>query len=211
MDFIKVFLLPTTDGSFTRYKYDEYTIERLKNFNDHFSLVWVGTAVNLKYLDKIIISLDYTAKLLLENKNKQIYLKIVCNQPLNTQVKYLKIENIIWSREEASQAILTSHVGLMPLTDDKYTRGKGGFKIVQYLATGLPAIASKVGFNTKVLDDTSGFLINNLDDSGWGELVSYLGDNPHIWKEYSIGAMQKWNSDFSFENNVNMLNSWIYN
>ncbi|WP_438733853.1 glycosyltransferase [Enterococcus sp. DIV1317a] len=207
----KVFLLPTTDGSFTKKNYEEYTMDRLKSFDNHFSLVWVGTAVNLGYLNEIIISLDNVAKLFLKRQNKQIYLKIVCNKPLEVQVRYLRIENIMWTREAAEQAILTSHIGLMPLVDNKYTRGKGGFKLVQYLATGLPSIASKVGFNKEVLDDTCGFLLNNVRDNEWEKSVCHLGENSHVWEEYSIGAKKKWDSDFSFENNVNKLNYWIYN
>jgi len=57
-----------------------------------------------------------------------------------------------WSKNREIEDLLQFDIGIMPLSDDVWTRGKGGFKALQYMALGIPAVASPVGVNTEIID-----------------------------------------------------------
>lgn len=69
-----------------------------------------------------------------------------------------------WSREVESSLLSRCNVGIMPLPDDLNSPGKCGFKIIQYMAHGLIAVASDIGFNQEIIDDgVDGFLCKDQD------------------------------------------------
>ena len=55
--------------------------------------------------------------------------------------------------------IISAHIGIMPLPDNDFTRGKGGFKLIQYMSTAMPVIASAVGFNKQIVTKDFGYLV----------------------------------------------------
>jgi glycosyltransferase involved in cell wall biosynthesis len=65
-------------------------------------------------------------------------------------------------------------VGIMPLQDNPFQRGKCGCKLLQYMAAGLPTVASPVGINARLLDDGRGFLASDRD--AWGAALTRLRD-----------------------------------
>ncbi len=72
----------------------------------------------------------------------------------------------------------------MPLPDDEYSRGKCGFKLLQYMALGIPSIASPVGVNQEIIQNGSnGFLASSNED--WVDNLSLLIENKEM--RYSIG------------------------
>lgn len=68
-------------------------------------------------------------------------------------------------------------IGVMPLKDDEWTRGKGGYKLLQYMAMGIPSVASPVGINRQLIrDGHNGYLAGNAGE--WLEKIEYLINNP---------------------------------
>lgn len=199
----KVCILPTTDG-------DMYKLFQSKDINSrrieemkagYVNLVWVATSVNLKYLEGIIEDLDQIAYLLKRTKSKRLCLKVICNEPLVSECKWLVVENIKWTREAAIKGMEESHIGIMPLEDTTFTRGKGGFKLVQYLSIGLPCIASDVGFNVNVVSSNCGFLVDTKHPERWGDAILQLCEI-ETWKKFSEGAFKQWLFNFSYEKNL---------
>lgn len=79
---------------------------------------------------------------------------------------HVTVRSIPWELATEVEALATFDVGLMPLTDDPWARGKGGYKILQYMAMGIPTVASPVGINTEMLrHGKTGFLAADVD--GW--------------------------------------------
>jgi len=79
-----------------------------------------------------------------------------------------------WSEEGEADALRRMDVGLMPLTDDPWARGKCAFKLLQYAATGIPAVASPVGANLAVVEEgRTGLLAGS--DAAWEEALLRLG------------------------------------
>jgi hypothetical protein len=79
-----------------------------------------------------------------------------------------------WTEGGEAAALRRMDVGLMPLTDDPFSRGKCGFKILQYAATGIPTVASPVGANAVLVEDgRTGRLA--ADGAAWEEALLGLG------------------------------------
>ncbi len=84
-----------------------------------------------------------------------------------------------WSKATEAADLRTGDIGLAPLPDDPYTRGKCGFKILQYQAAGLPVVASPVGVNAQyVREGVTGFLAR--DGPQWVDRLRTLIENPAL-------------------------------
>lgn len=196
----KVNIMPTTDGDMYKlFQNSAINNNRLTTLEDELVLVWVATSSNLKYLEEIVPFLDDAAEDLIK-RGKVVRLLVVCDQPLVLHCSFLTINNIKWSRDKAIDAMCQGHIGIMPLKDNEFTRGKGGFKLVQYMSVGLPSIGSNVGFNAHVLAGGAGILVNNLKD--WRDAIITLS-TPRNWVKYSNSAYDRWCQEFSYDNNLN--------
>ena len=102
-----------------------------------------------------------------------------------------------WELETEQEDLLKMHIGLMPLKEGPWFEGKCGFKLIQYHACGIPAIASPVGVNSLItLENKTGFIAK--DKSEWkiylkklitdATMRSKMGEaaRQHIEKNYSL-------------------------
>ena len=105
---------------------------------------WTGTHSTLKYLDQVVPVL---AKL--EAEGLDFEFRVISNQPPALPLRSLVV--LPWCKETEIADLLGFHVGLMPLEDDLWAKGKCAFKALQYMALGIPALVSPVGMNTEVV------------------------------------------------------------
>jgi glycosyltransferase involved in cell wall biosynthesis len=75
------------------------------------------------------------------------------------------VERITWNESTEIAALQSFDVGIMPLPDEPWARGKCGFKLIQYMACGLPVVASPVGINTEIVEDGgNGYLASTTEE-----------------------------------------------
>jgi len=88
----------------------------------------------------------------------------------------VQIENVRWSLDDEVRLFNTCDIGVYPLADNEWSRGKCGFKAIQFMACGVPVVASAVGVNREIIQDgVNGFLASN--EGEWNEKIRrLLGD-----------------------------------
>lgn len=83
------------------------------------------------------------------------------------------VEALSWSEATEVAAVQSMDIGIMPLPDERWAWGKCGYKLIQYMACGLPVIASPVGVNSRIVrDGVNGFLASNAD--AWTQAMAHL-------------------------------------
>jgi glycosyltransferase involved in cell wall biosynthesis len=89
------------------------------------------------------------------------------------------LDLIEWSEETEVSDVQAMDIGIMPLPDEPWARGKSGYKLIQYMACGLPVVASPVGVNREiVLPDETGYLASDLGQ--WETALSRLIESPDL-------------------------------
>ncbi|MFN8542844.1 MAG: glycosyltransferase [Candidatus Binatia bacterium] len=109
---------------------------------------WMGTSGNLHFLQDLVPALERLA-----TRHRFVF-RVVCNDVpalLRPRLHGARSEFRVWRLADEIRELQQFDVGLMPLHDDTWTRGKAGFKLVTYLACGVASVASPVGFNPRVL------------------------------------------------------------
>lgn len=122
------------------------------------TVVWIGLPENLRYLELIRPVLARLA-----GELEGLRLRIVCSEAPNWPD--VPIDFVRWSEATEVASIRTADIGIMPLADDEWSSGKCAFKILQYMAAGLPCVASRVAMNAEVVEDgINGFLAASADE-----------------------------------------------
>lgn len=207
----RIALLPTTDGDFASFDLSMWDAERSQSITSELRLVWVASSAGLANLEFVSNKLDEAAVRVKETTGKNVVLTVVCNLPLNHEFEHLSMVYVPWSRSAAIEEIRKAHVGIMPLIDSAFSRGKGAFKVVQYMAGGLPSIASSTGFNSEVvLNGVTGFLINEEESrNGWADALEKLASDSNFWSDMGKAAFKRWESDYSYAVNLEKWQSFI--
>ena len=160
------------------------------------SIGWTGTFSTLKYLDMILpvlqeLQQQYTFDfIVIADKDPKLPLK---------HYRFIK-----WSRSNEAKDLLQFHIGLMPLYDDEISKGKCGFKAIQYMSLGIPAIVSPVGINSLIVDDgVSGFICVNLSD--WKNKIETLLNNSMLRISMGSAARTKIEKKYSVTSSTQLF------
>lgn len=151
---------------------------RLKDYaapTDTVTVGWLGVSGNLHYLRRLAPVFQALAR-----EFPQFRLKIVSNDFID--IEGVPIIKERWSLEGELESLRSFDIGIMPLDDSLWARGKCGYKILQYFGVGVPAVASPVGINAEfIANGSTGFMANSLAE--WqSALVTLIGDAEHRQK-----------------------------
>lgn len=202
----KVVILPTTDGDFSDIEVQSLLSVRKDTFERELKLVWTGSAVNLIHLEAAIPALDACAETYIKRWNRNIILNVCSSEPLACSTHFLIVNNVLWTREAAVELIKYSHIGIMPLLPSQYSLGKGGFKLIQYMAAGLPIIGSDVGFNQSIIRNKNGCLIHDIGNQAeWMDALNLWGVDFQSYCDAAICSLCEWEKHYPAKHN---LESW---
>jgi glycosyltransferase involved in cell wall biosynthesis len=137
-----------------------------RDTNSPPTVVWIGRPENL-----ISLELVRPALASLSRRLPELRVRVICSR--FPEWPEVRIEPVQWSADTEVEALRTAHVGVMPLADDGWSRGKCAFKLLQYMAASLPCVASPVGANTDaVRDGETGYLA--ADVAAWETALERL-------------------------------------
>lgn len=152
------------------------------------TLGWIGHSVNFKYLAALAPVLRRLAS------GRPFRLLVVADRDFH--LDGIEVVNRRWSEETEVTDILSMDVGLMPLADDEWTRGKCGFKAIQYMSAGVPTVASPVGMNRQLITHgVDGFLASGEDD--WLEILRRLQADAALRAGVGRNAREKIRASYS--------------
>ena len=154
-------------------------------------LVWIGSASTLKQLEPLRATFEALGRAM-----PDLALRIIADAPL--EVAGLQVENVPWSLEAEGRLLAESDIGIAPLPDTPYTRGKCGFKVLQYMAAGLPVVTSPVGVNADyVRHDATGLWAKTTEE--WLEAVRHLAGDARLRQRMGAAGRRRVEVEFAFQ------------
>ena len=164
--------------------------ERL-NVGHKFIIGWIGTPVTFRaYLRDRLDMFEFIAQEL----DAEFW--IIGAQP--TRLENDRIQFFPWDRETENLLLSQIDVGVMPLEDDPWSRGKCAYKIVQYMAAGKPVVVTPVGANVDVVEDgKTGFFAKEAFE--WEIHLRYLSRNPRVASEMGRLGAEKVSQYYSLQ------------
>lgn len=132
-------------------------------------IAWIGSPATVHYLDNITEALQAISR------EFDMSVRIIGGACVS--MPGIPTETVEWSEASEIQLLRECDIGIMPLLDAPFERGKCGYKLIQYMALGLPVVASPVGVNTDIVrPGENGYLATSNED--WFESLRFLLASP---------------------------------
>ena len=158
------------------------------------TLGWTGSHSTLGYLkgiEPVLVELEK------KHSSKIRFLVIADRRPL---LDIQNVDFVPWSKDQEIKDLLKIDIGIMPLADDAWSKGKCGLKALQYMALNIPTVASPVGVNPSIIDHAvNGYLCDTLES--WIAHLDKLVLDAALRKKLGEAGRQKVLSSYSVESN----------
>lgn len=166
-------------------------------------IVWIGSPSTVHYLDAVRPVLKKLAE------SNRFILKVIGAEAV---IEGVDTVNVLWSKENESRELYNSDIGIMPLFDTRWEKGKCGFKLIQYMAACLPTVASPAPANEEITaQGETGFIACNNED--WEKYLSLLVNDKTLGKNMGLAARKRIEDGYTYqvwgERYVNMIEGLI--
>jgi glycosyltransferase involved in cell wall biosynthesis len=157
---------------------------------------WIGTPVTAQYLQLV-------AEPLRRLRSRFDFRLRVIGAP-DFRMDGVDVEAVPWSEATEVALLQECDIGVMPLSDDSWSRGKSALKLIQYMSAGIAAVASPVGANVDVLrDGRNGFLAATEDE--WVDRLSLLLEDGELRRRLAESGRRTVEESFSLQRNAQRL------
>jgi len=157
---------------------------------------WIGMPGSLPYLNQLKPVFQTLAA------RHRILIRIVGG--LGFHCPGVEVEHLPWSLRDETNLILSFDIGVMPLADSEEARGKCGLKLLQYMAAGLPAVASPISANRDIVTDgINGYLAGSRDE--WIIKLGRLIESPGLRRELGLQGRETVERHYSLQANLPRL------
>jgi glycosyltransferase involved in cell wall biosynthesis len=151
---------------------------------------WMGTPETVKYLDAIVPALETAAK--------SMPLSLLVVGARAPAARALTAHAKRWSEAEEAQDLRAMDIGVMPLADDEWSRGKCALKLIQYMSAGVPSVTSPLGAALEfVRDGENAWLASNPEQ--WSDRICDLAQSPERRLEMGRRARATIEADYSLK------------
>jgi glycosyltransferase involved in cell wall biosynthesis len=166
---------------------------RTHETGDRVVLGWIGSMTTARHLEPLAGPLEALAA---AQPQKRFELCIVGGRPL--RLKGIDVTARPWSEATERELLERMDIGLMPLPDNEFTRGKCAYKALQYMASGVPVVADDVGITAEVVgQDRAGLIADG--PSEWTSALAALADDAGLRSRLGSEGRRRVARDFSIE------------
>tara|TARA_B100001250_G_C19613044_1_gene705851 strand:- start:47 stop:868 length:822 start_codon:yes stop_codon:yes gene_type:complete len=162
-----------------------------KNLDKKIVLGWTGTFSSIPYLNllkEVLISL-----------RKEIDFKLLLITNFDYSFDDIDLEVIRWNEETEIEDLHKIDIGLYPLSEDQWSLGKGGLKVMQYMSIGIPSVSTDFGTAQNIIQQgENGFLVKNKQE--WINTLKDLIEDSNL--RYRIGASARKHVVDNYSNSV---------
>jgi glycosyltransferase involved in cell wall biosynthesis len=152
-------------------------------------IVWIGSPSTVRYLELIRESLQALAL------RVPFVLRVM---GANVEWPDMNVECVRWSEATEVTFIAEGSIGVMPLPDSPWERGKCGYKLIQYMACGVPVVASPVGVNPEIVQDgCHGFLAATKKE--WAVALERLLTDPKLCNDMGREGRKRVESNYCLQ------------
>lgn len=169
---------------------ERYSVSRAVVTSPVPYIVWIGSPSTAKYLALLHEPLR---RLALETS---FVLRVIGAEHI--VMPGVDVEIVRWSEQTEVASMIDCAIGIMPLQDSPWERGKCGYKLIQYMACGLPVVASAVGANSEIVDGgIDGILVNSTDE--WVSALGLLLNSPELRAEMGRAGRRRVEKDYCLQ------------
>ncbi len=158
-------------------------------------LGWIGSHSTAVYLEELKDALS------LLSKKADFILKIVGAGSHSIAIEGVKKINTDWSLDEEIEEFQSLDIGVYPLPDNDWTKGKTGFKTIQYMSVGIPCVVSPVGANGDIVKEgVNGFFADSTEE--WVDKLLRLINDKDLREKIGTEGRKTIEERFSLKNNA---------
>lgn len=168
-----IIIIPTAIKT-ERFQQIEYNFP----YSGKFIIGWTGSSSTLPFLEAIESPLNQFLEQNVESRLVVVSDKI----PSFKHIPREKLQFFPWSEDNEVKGLQNMSVGLMPLPDNDWAKGKCSFKMLQYMACGIPVIVSPIGMNKEVLSLGS-IGLSAQSNADWYDALCFFRENPERARE----------------------------
>jgi glycosyltransferase involved in cell wall biosynthesis len=162
---------------------DLYTLKpTIKKKNEQICIGWCGSESTLQYL----LSIKEILLMIQKKYGNKVYFKIIGSRD-DITINGLQLKSVKWTKQNEVEELREFDIGIMPLTNDEWVKGKCSMKGIQYMGLAIPTIMSAVGMNTEVIiNNENGYLAKTEND--WLEYLSNLIEDNVLRNRFGIAG-----------------------
>ena len=160
---------------------------------DKIVIGWTGSHSTMFFLNNVIDVLHQIAK----EFNTEII--IISNRAPQFNLHNMRF--IPWNESSEIHDLMEMNIGIMPLEDDPWCEGKCGFKLIQYMSLGIPAIASPIGVNKKIIEEGVNGSLCTTNKEWYNSLVNLI-KNKDLRIQMGLAGRKKVLANFSLQANA---------
>ena len=165
----------------------------LKDHRDSSTIVlgWIGSPSTARYLHDVAAPLTAFAA-----ANPDLTVRLIVVGGPAPKVDGVRVESWIWNEQREADALALMDIGLMPLPDNAWTRGKCAYKALQYMSAGVPVVADDVGLTGDVVGDERGGLLASSPQD-WPCALERLAASADLRATLGAAGRARVEADFS--------------
>jgi len=183
---------PNVKIIYTTIDTDYYQKRIVSKPANNICIGWTGSTTTMKHLELAVPFL----KKIKAKYGEKVYFKVISDVPFKNNE--LDFEFCKWNKDTEIEDLSYFDIGIMPLPDDEWSKGKCGFKGLQYMALKIPAVMSDIGMNTEIISHgVNGFIAATNEE--WIAKLSLLIESKELREKLGKAGRKTVEEKYSFE------------